>query len=92
MASGRFRVTAFMNAGGPVPGAALADPEFVSGGTFVVGKSGSATLTMTTGVDPRVFRRMKITVEQPGSGRLLGRGGSCRPVAYDLITGRSRAT
>jgi len=54
------------------PKSSPANRMFVSGGTFVVGKSGSATLTMTTGVDPRVFRRMKITVEQPGSGRLLG--------------------
>jgi Anti-sigma-K factor rskA/Putative zinc-finger len=53
-------------------GSSLAHPKLVSGGTFVVGKSGSATLTMTTGVDPHHFRRMKITVEQPGSGRLLG--------------------
>lgn len=53
-------------------GSSLADPKLVSGGTFVVDKSGSATLTMTTGVDPRVFRRMKITVEQPGSGTSAG--------------------
>jgi hypothetical protein len=47
-------------------------PQRVSGGTFVVGTSGSATLTMTTGVDPRKFSRMNITAQQPGSGRLVG--------------------
>jgi hypothetical protein len=54
------------------PGSSPAHPKLVSGGTFVVGKSGSATLTMTTGVDPHQFRRMKITAEQPGSGQLAG--------------------
>jgi anti-sigma factor RsiW len=54
------------------PGSTPQNLKLVSGGTFVVGKAGSATLTMTTGVDPHVFRRMKITVEQPGSGQLLG--------------------
>jgi Anti-sigma-K factor rskA/Putative zinc-finger len=53
-------------------GSSPTHPELVSGGTFVVGKSGSATLTMTTGVDPRQFRGMKITAEQPGSGQLHG--------------------
>ena len=54
------------------PGSSPAHPKLVSGGTFVVGKSGSTTLTMTTGVDPHQFRRMKITAEQPGSGQLHG--------------------
>jgi Putative zinc-finger len=54
------------------PGSSPTHPELVSGGTFVVGKSGSATLTMTTGVDPRQFRDMKITAQQPGSGQLAG--------------------
>ena len=54
------------------PGSTPENPKLVSGGTFVVGKSGSATLTMTTGVDPHQFRRMKITAQQPGSGRLVG--------------------
>jgi hypothetical protein len=43
-------------------------PQFVSGGTFVVDKSGSATVTMTTGVDPRDFPTMEITAEKPGTG------------------------
>jgi hypothetical protein len=43
-----------------------------TGGSFVVGNSGSATLTMTTGVDPRQFRTMEITAEPPGSGALSG--------------------
>ena len=54
------------------PGSTPENPKLVSGGTFVVDKSGSAALTMTTGVDPHQFRRMKITAEQPGSGRLAG--------------------
>jgi anti-sigma factor RsiW len=62
-------------------GGSLSHPKLVSGGTFVVGQSGSATLTMTTGVDPRQFRGMKITIEQPGSGKLLGPA---------VLAGRSR--
>ena len=46
--------------------------RLATGGSFVVGKSGSATLTMTTGVDPRQFRTMKITAQSPGSGALHG--------------------
>ena len=44
----------------------------VSGGTFIVDNSGSATVTMTTGVDPRDFRIMQITVESPSTGALHG--------------------
>jgi anti-sigma-K factor RskA len=47
-------------------------PLLVSGGTFVVDNSGSTTVTMTTGVDPRQFRTMEITVESPGNGSLHG--------------------
>ena len=47
-------------------------PLLVSGGTFVVDNSGSATVTMTTGVDPRQFRTMEITAESPGTGALQG--------------------
>ncbi|MGD0928627.1 MAG: anti-sigma factor [Streptosporangiaceae bacterium] len=43
---------------------------FASGGTFVVDKSGSATVPMTTGVDPRQFPTMVITAEAPGDGAL----------------------
>jgi anti-sigma factor RsiW len=49
-----------------------AHPQFVSGGTFIVDKSGSATVTMTTGVDPRDFRTMEVTMESPGTGALSG--------------------
>jgi hypothetical protein len=42
----------------------------VSGGTFIVDSSGSATVPMTTGVDPRDFRTMEITVAKPGTGAL----------------------
>jgi Anti-sigma-K factor rskA len=45
-------------------------PQFISGGTFVVDKSGSTTVTMTTGVDPRDFRTMEVTIESPGTGAL----------------------
>jgi len=54
------------------PGSASRHPLLVTGGSFVVGKSGSATLTMTTGVDPRQFRTMEITAESPGNGALRG--------------------
>ena len=47
-------------------------PLLVSGGTFVVDTSGSATVTMTAGVDPRQFRTMEITAESPGNGALHG--------------------
>ena len=37
-----------------------------TGGSFVVGNSGSTTVTMTTGVDPtQQFRQMEITAETP---------------------------
>ena len=39
----------------------------------MVGNSGSATLTMTTGVDPHMFPTMVITVESPGNGAMHGR-------------------
>ena len=47
-------------------------PLLVSGGTFVVDSSGPATVTMTTGVDPRQFRTMEITAESPGNGAIHG--------------------
>ena len=54
------------------PGSTKAHPVLATGGSFVVGDSGSATVTMTTGVDPRDFRTMEITVESPGDGALHG--------------------
>ena len=54
------------------PGSTSIHPQVTTGGSFVVGNSGSATLTMTTGVDPRQFRTMEITAEPPGSGALHG--------------------
>ena len=54
------------------PGSTKAHPRLVSGGTFVVDNSGSTTVTMTTGVDPRDFRTMEITAESPGTGALQG--------------------
>lgn len=53
-------------------GSTRAHPVVVSGGTFVVGNSGSTAVTMTSGVDPRDFRTMEITAEYPGSGALHG--------------------
>jgi hypothetical protein len=44
----------------------------VTGGSFVVGRSGSATLTMTTGIDPRQFRTMEITAGSPSNGAWTG--------------------
>jgi hypothetical protein len=54
------------------PDSTKARPQFVSGGTFVVDKSGSTTVTMTTGIDPREFRTMEVTAESPGTGALSG--------------------
>jgi len=58
-------------------------PELVTGGSFVVDDSGSATLTMTTGVDPHQFPTMEITAEKPGNGALRG---------AVLLTGQSEPT
>ena len=62
------------------PGSTKARPLLVTGGSFIVDDSGSATLTMTTGVDPREFPKMEITAESPGNGALSG------PI---LLTGQS---
>jgi hypothetical protein len=53
-------------------GSSQLHPLLVSGGTFIVGKSGSTTVTMTTGVDPRQFPTMEITAESPGNGAIHG--------------------
>ena len=58
-------------AGGGI-GSTQLRPRLVSGGTFVVDNSGSATVTMTTGVDPRQFRIMEITAEAPGNRAIRG--------------------
>ena len=43
-----------------------------TGGSFVVGNSGSTTVTMTTGVDPtQQFRTMEITAETPSNDGAL---------------------
>ena len=54
------------------PGSTKAHPQLVSGGTFVVDSSGSTTVTMTTGIDPRQFTTMEVTAEPPGTGALSG--------------------
>jgi hypothetical protein len=41
-------------------------------GTFVLGNSRSATITMTSAADPGHFRTMEITAESPGDGALHG--------------------
>ena len=58
-------------------------PILVSGGTFVVGNSGSTNVTMTSGVDPHDFPTMEITAESPGNGALAG---------AILLTGRLSTT
>ena len=54
------------------PGSTKVHPILATGGSFVVGSSGSTTLTMTTGVDPHQFRTMEITAESPGNGAVHG--------------------
>jgi len=63
-------------------GSTSGHPVLASGGTFVVDNSGSASLTMTTGVDPRDFRTMIITAQAPGNGAVQGKA---------LLTGQSAA-
>jgi len=41
-------------------------PVLISAGTFSVGPSGSADVSMWTAADPRQFRTMEITAESPG--------------------------
>jgi hypothetical protein len=65
------------------PGSTQHHPILVSGGTFVVGNSGSTTVTMTSGVDPHDFPTMEITAETPGNGALAG---------AVLLTGRTSTT
>jgi hypothetical protein len=65
------------------PGSTQRRPSLVSGGTFVVGNSGSTTVTMTSGVDPHDFPTMEITAEAPGNGALAG---------TVLLTGRLSTT
>ena len=55
------------------PGSTQLHPLLATGGSFVVDNSGSATVTMTTGVDPtQQFRTMEITAESPGNGAVHG--------------------
>lgn len=55
------------------PGSTQLHPLLATGGSFVVDTSGSANVTMTTGVDPtQQFRRMEITVQAPGNGVVTG--------------------
>jgi hypothetical protein len=65
------------------PGSTPRHPILVSGGTFVVGNSGSTSVTMTSGVDPHDFPTMEITAEVPGNGALAG---------AVLLTGRLSTT
>ena len=65
------------------PGSTPRHPILVSGGTFVVGNSGSTTVTMTSGVDPHDFPTMEITAGAPGNGALTG---------AVLLTGRLSTT
>jgi hypothetical protein len=54
------------------PGSTALHPLLATGGSFVVDNSGTAAVTMTSGVDPRQFRTMEITAESPGNGALHG--------------------
>jgi hypothetical protein len=54
------------------PGSTQLHPILAASGTFAVGNSGSATVTMTSAADPRLFRTMEITAESPGDGALHG--------------------
>jgi hypothetical protein len=65
------------------PGSTKLHPVAATGGSFVVDNSGSASLTMTTGVDPRDFRTMEITAEPLDTGALHG---------DPLLTGQSTST
>ena len=54
------------------PGTTKLRPLLATGGSFVVGNSGSTMVTMTTGVDPtQQFRTMEITVESPSKDGAL---------------------
>ena len=54
------------------PGTTKLHPLLATGGSFVVGNSGSTMVTMTTGVDPtQQFRTMEITVESPSKDGAL---------------------
>ena len=48
-------------------------PVLISAGTFSVGPSGSADVSMWTAADPRQFRTMEITAESPGDASQHGR-------------------
>jgi hypothetical protein len=55
------------------PGSTELHPLLATGGSFVVDTSGSASVTMTTGVDPtQQFTTMEITVEAAGNGAVTG--------------------
>ena len=54
------------------PGTTKLRPLLATGGSFVVGNSGSTMVTMTTGVDPtQQFRTMEITAESPSKDGAL---------------------
>lgn len=55
--------------------------SLITAGSFIVGRSGSATLSMWSAADPRQFPIMEVTTEQPGSGARLG-----KPVLIGHIT------
>jgi hypothetical protein len=54
------------------PGSTQLHPILTAAGTFVLGNSRSATITMTSAADPGHFRTMEITAESPGDGALHG--------------------
>ena len=47
-------------------------PDLITAGTFVVGKSGTATVQMWSAANPATFPTMEITAEQPGNAAQHG--------------------
>jgi anti-sigma-K factor RskA len=54
------------------PGDRPGSRQLITAGTFVVGHSGSQTLTMWSAADPAKFRTMQITAERAGGGSQYG--------------------
>ncbi len=48
-------------------------PQLITAGTFMVGRSGSVTVDMTSSADPRVFPTMQISVERSGDAAQHGK-------------------
>lgn len=65
------------------PGNGPGHPNLITAGTFTVGRSGAASVTMWSAADPHQFPTMKITVQRPGDPGQPGPvilSGSPKPV------------